>query len=176
MISLDVIIEKLPKDLQQLAIELDAEGALTTGAHYRWPRESGGYLDVIGGGLLMHQGVPKFVGCHNSKIVNGAKITLLDVDLPIRMIAQGEVQYMGNFLNPEYRKKIDMEKFSLAIMGLVSTIYTIKENRRVSVDDILNKVESGEMSLVDLMKKAGLNSEDPLEEMSALDVPPSLIL
>jgi hypothetical protein len=158
------ILQMLPEGLRQTAIDLEQEGALDTGAHYAWPRESGGYLDVIGGGLIFSKNKPVLVGCHMSKKTNGAKITLLELDLPLRMIAQGEVKYLGNIMNPEYRKTIDMEKMSLAIMGLISTIYTVKQQKRVSVEEILDKVERGEMSLSELMQKAGIPQDLAPEE------------
>lgn len=156
----------MDEKLRKLAKELEDAGALDLGSLYSWPRSSGGYLDVYGFGLMRTPKGIKFVSAHNSAKAGGMKFTYLEPELPLKMIAQGEVKYQGNILDPEWRKKnADWEKISLSICGFLSAFESIRLGKQTSVNDILAKLESGEMTLEQLMEKCKIDSALRPEEV-----------
>lgn len=137
-------------------------GPADLGAVYRWPRNSGGYLDVYGFGIIESKksGI-HFVAAHNSKKKGGMKFTYLDPVLILKMIEQGEVQYMGNILdaNGKYRKTVDWERVSLSVCGFLSAYQTSRKQQACDVQGILDKLEKGEMNLSELLDKAKMHKD-----------------
>jgi hypothetical protein len=140
-----------PDDCQRI-IE-SYPGCISQGAIYKWPRANGSKISVTGFGLIELDGKLWFIASYNSKKEGKPKIEKLDPDLVLRMIASGEIYYEGNIFCPEFRKSYDIEKLTLSILGFASLVYTKKLQQNISVDEIIAKLESGEMSLENLLAK-----------------------
>lgn len=134
------------------------KGPADLGAVYRWPRESGGKVDVYGFGLIETQHGVKFIAAHNSRKKGGMRFVYLDPVHILKMIEHGEVEYFGNILDPEFRKKkLDWEKTSLSICGFLAAYEFSRKNKETKVDDILERIESGQLSLDEALNRAGMD-------------------
>jgi hypothetical protein len=128
-------------------------GPISSGAIYKWPRYSGGHSHVMGLGLRELNGELWFLAGRNSKKERATKVEKLEAATVLKMIEWGEVEYLGSIFDMEFRKTYDMERLTLSIIGLASMAYSHNMQKNISVDEIINKIESGEMSMNDLLEK-----------------------
>lgn len=130
-------------------------GIISPGAIYRWPNSKGDKVHVTGFGLIELGGKLWFLASYNSKKLERPKIEKLDPEEVLRMLEWGEVEYLGNIMNPEFRRSFDYERLSMAIIGFASLVMSTRMQRNVPIDQILDDLESGKMSMDDLLKKCG---------------------
>lgn len=128
-------------------------GCVSPGAIYKWPKASKGKVHVTGFGIIELEGKYWFLASFYSKRENKPKIEKLYPEEVLKMLEWGEIEYIGNIFNPEFRKKYDYERLSLAVLGFVSLVYTTKLNSNTTIDHIIEKIESGEMKMDDLLDK-----------------------
>lgn len=130
-------------------------GVISPGAIYKWPDNKGDKYHVTGFGLIDMHGELWFLAGFNSKKLGKPRIEKLYPKKVLAMIEHGEVEYLGNIFNKAFRKEFDYERLSLAIVGFASLAYTMKLQKNVSVDEILDDLETGKMTMDQLLQKCG---------------------
>lgn len=131
------------------------KGIVAPGAIYRWPAQSGDKIHVTGFGLIELNNELWFLAGFNSKKLGRPKIEKLFPKEVLKMLEWGEVEYVGNIMNPAFRKSFDYERLSLAIIGFASLVMTTRMQKNVSVDEIMHDLETGKMTMDDLLAKCG---------------------
>ena len=130
-------------------------GVISPGAIYKWPAGDGQKVHVNGFGLIELDGVLWFLAAFNSKRLGRPKIEKLYPKEVLKMLEYGEIEYIGNILNPEFRRTFDYERLSLAVIGFASLVMTMRLQKNVSIEEVMHKLETGEMTMDDLLKKCG---------------------
>ena len=135
------------------------KGIISPGAIYRWPTSKGEKVHVTGFGLIELDGNIWFLAAFNSKKLGRPKIEKLYPKEVLKMLEWGDVEYIGNIMNPEFRKEFDYERLSLAIMGFASLVMTTRLQRNVSIDELMDDIENGKITLDELLQKCGSQGE-----------------
>lgn len=130
-------------------------GIISPGAIYKWPDSKGDKVHVTGFGLAEFGGELWFLAAFNSKKLGRPKIEKLNPETVLKMLEWGEVEYLGNIMNPEFRRNFDYERLSLAVMGFASLVMTTRMQRNVPIDEVIDKIENGEMTMDELLQKCG---------------------
>jgi hypothetical protein len=128
-------------------------GTISTGAIYKWPRHSGGHVHVMGLGLKELNGELWFLAGRNSKRENKTKIEKLNAKEVLKMLEWGEIEYLGNIFDMVFRKSYDMERLTLSVIGLASMAYSHNMQKNIGIDEIIAKLENGEMTMDQLLDK-----------------------
>ena len=137
-------------------------GCISPGAIYKWPKASKGKVHVTGFGIIELSGQYWFLASFYSKRQDKPRIEKLYPEEVLKMLEWGEVEYLGNIFNPEFRKAYDYQRLSLAVIGFVSLVYNNKMNKNVTVDHIIDKLERGEMTMDDLLDKCKMTTGESL--------------
>lgn len=128
-------------------------GPIAIGAIYRWPTSSGNKTYVTGFGLAKLEEKLWFLAAFNSKKLGRPRMEKLYPEEVLKMIESGDVEYLGNIFDLEFRRNFDYEKITLSIMGFASLALTSKLQKDVSIDSLIEDLDNGKMTIDQLLEK-----------------------